>query len=384
LTDYDFADLGEMMRRKKILILDDENEIVQIITGEIGNECDIRHFKVGADFLDFIESDQFEPRNTFAFVDIVLDEDDQGGFKAIAELNAVGIYMPTIFVSYSSQEEDIQRAAEIGSYAFLNKNRLIDHPGDLRAALAQAEGAYIHRLKDKIGELNKWGNRAIVLVGSLEHEIGNLTTPIVNSALTLRERSKSATSVSSEMVEEMSQYIISAVDDVKRLLAHTFKFVKGEEGGLIATRTDIIALTKKIASRSTYQGRALTISSNVNEFFVDLDEMKYTQIIANLLSNAIRYGGVGGITVELKADESHVDVSVRDFGPVHLSRREVRRLWAPLERGDPVEPATGGGLGLTIVWQFAEMHGGSSYHAVPSDGQGGNIFGVILPKRQGA
>lgn len=371
-----------MVGRKKILILDDENEIVEIITEEIGSECDIRHFKTGPDFLEFIESDQFEPGNTFAFVDIILGEDDQGGFTAIAELNAVGIYMPTIFVSYSSQEENIQRAAEIGSYAFLNKNRLIDHPDDLRAALAQAEGAYIHRLKEKIGQLNRWGNRAIVLVGSLEHEIGNLTTPIVNSALTLRERSKSAISVSSELVEEMSGYIISAVDDVKRLLAHTFNFVKGEESGLIATRTDIVALTKRIASRSAYQGRALTIRSNVNECLVDLDEMKYTQIIANLLSNAIRYGGVGAIVVELKVGESNVDVSVRDFGPIRLSRREVRRLWAPLERGDPVEPPTGGGLGLTIVWQFAEMHGGNSYHAVPSDGDRGNIFGVILPKCQ--
>lgn len=370
-----------MAPRKRILILDDESDIVEVITSEIGAEFDILHFKTSGEFLEFIESDEFDPKDTFAFVDIVLGDDTQGGFNAIAELNAVGIYMPTIFVSSSSQETNIQKAAEIGASAFLDKLRLVTSPTDVRAAVAQADGAYIHRLKEKIGELNRWGNRAIVLVGSLEHEVGNLTTPIVNSALALRERSRSGKSVPSDLVERLSEYIISSVDDVKRLLAHTFSFVKGDQSGLIMSSVNIVRLTKQIAARTIYEGNELSVSADSDECFIYVDEMKYTQIIVNLLNNAIRYGGGGKIVVEIKADDLVVDVSVRDFGPIRLSRREVRRLWAPLERGDRVEPGTGGGLGLTIIKQFAEMHGGASYHAVPKDGLGGSIFGVKLPRR---
>lgn len=368
------------MPKRRALILDDEDDIVDIITSTIGSEYEIHHFKTIRDFLAFIESDSFESRDTFSFVDIVLDDDDQGGFKAISELNSMGIYMPTIFVSFSSQDSNIQRAAEVGAYAFLDKMSLLENPTRITAAIAQAEGAYIHRLKEKIGRLNEWGNRAIVLVGSLEHEVGNLTGPILNAALALKLLSDTQTSVPSNQVRKLCGHIISSADDVKTLLAHTFSFVKADAASLVSSNVDVVTLTRRIAERTTYRDIDLRLDFDCDTCFVALDEMKYTQIVANLLNNAIRHGGKTNIIVRLRSIGQTIDLSVRDFGPTELTQREIRRLWGPLERGEQAKTETGGGLGLTIIKYFAEMHGGASYHAYPQDGLKGNIFGVRLPK----
>jgi signal transduction histidine kinase len=51
----------------------------------------------------------------------------------------------------------------------------------------------------------------------------------------------------------------------------------------------------------------------------------------------------------------------------------------PLMRGDNAQGTAGGGYGLTIVKEFALMHGGRYYHDYPKDNESGNLFGFKLP-----
>jgi CheY-like chemotaxis protein len=124
----------------------------------------------------------------------------------------------------------------------------------------------------------------------------------------------------------------------------------------------------------------MIVDCPLRDTFVEGDEVRLTQILANLLNNAARYTDPGG-SIELRvasalgSDGSEgVELRVEDTGrgiPTELLPR-VFDLF--------VQERSGGGLGigLTLVKQLVTMHGGTV--AVQSEGPGrGSTFSVWLP-----
>lgn len=104
------------------------------------------------------------------------------------------------------------------------------------------------------------------------------------------------------------------------------------------------------------------------------------QVLLNLLDNAMKYGGDGTVVrVEVAALRgAGARLVVDDNGPgVPASERE--RIWKPFERGGAARTraAGGSGIGLTIVREIAEEHGGKAW--VESAPTGGARFVVELP-----
>ena len=114
--------------------------------------------------------------------------------------------------------------------------------------------------------------------------------------------------------------------------------------------------------------------------FVDADATRLCQIIANLLNNAAKYTPDGGrITVSAAREEGFAVITVEDSGvgiPVSLLPR-VFDLFAQGDRS--MERSQGGlGIGLALVRQLVQMHGGE----VEADSKGpgsGSTFTVRLP-----
>ncbi len=80
-----------------------------------------------------------------------------------------------------------------------------------------------------------------------------------------------------------------------------------------------------------------------------------TQIMLNLMDNAIKHGGGGQIRIELRCEAREVELSVTDFGP-GIPAADLTRVRKPFQQGGDTNPATGSGLGLTLVDQIAEAH----------------------------
>ena len=90
--------------------------------------------------------------------------------------------------------------------------------------------------------------------------------------------------------------------------------------------------------------------------------------LANLIDNAVKYGGAARVT--LRDHGSSVEVAVEDDGP-GIPEAEIEAAFEPFRRLDPSRnPESGGsGLGLTIARQVAERHGGTvALHNRPGDG----------------
>ena len=112
------------------------------------------------------------------------------------------------------------------------------------------------------------------------------------------------------------------------------------------------------------------------------DATRLQQIFWNILSNAVKFTPAGGsIRVRLSSADSQVEVEVSDTGK-GIGRDFLPRVFESLsqEGGSSTRQHGGLGLGLSIVKQLVEMHGGTV--RAESEGPGrGSTFTVSLPAR---
>lgn len=113
---------------------------------------------------------------------------------------------------------------------------------------------------------------------------------------------------------------------------------------------------------------------------VDGDPVRLTQVFANLLNNAAKYGTPGGrIAVRADIQGSWVRVEVQDSGP-GLAPEVRARLFEPFVRGDDARrhAPDGMGVGLALSRRLVDLHGGTI--AVRGEEPGdGTVFVVTLP-----
>ncbi|MEX2529020.1 MAG: two-component regulator propeller domain-containing protein [Gemmatimonadota bacterium] len=152
---------------------------------------------------------------------------------------------------------------------------------------------------------------------------------------------------------------------------------------LRAHALDFGAFVHRIGARFEPLGERLGVELRVEvphqpvEVFADPAHLD--KILANLLSNALKFTSPGGgVAVRLAADETTARVTVTDTGP-GIPSHELARIFDRFYRGEqPSEEATPGtGIGLALVRELVHLHGGSV--DVESAPGAGSQFTVTLP-----
>ena len=112
---------------------------------------------------------------------------------------------------------------------------------------------------------------------------------------------------------------------------------------------------------------------------VNADRDAVVEALLNLMSNAVKYGGEGGvIRVRVRQDRKRVLIDVEDDGP-GIPRQEQRRVFERFYRGsDQVVTRTqGSGLGLAMANLVVRTHGGKiRLQSAPGEG---SCFTIDLP-----
>jgi signal transduction histidine kinase len=114
------------------------------------------------------------------------------------------------------------------------------------------------------------------------------------------------------------------------------------------------------------------------------DPRRLTQVLDNLISNAVKFSRTGGLVrVGLRQAQGTWRIDVADTG-IGIPPDEAARLFGPFVRGSNARIAglPGTGLGLAIVKSLVEMHGGQV--KVDSVLNRGTTFSVFLPARAAA
>jgi signal transduction histidine kinase len=198
------------------------------------------------------------------------------------------------------------------------------------------------------------------LVADVAHE---LRTPVSNIQGYLEALKDGLLQPDEGTIETIHGQVIHLgllVEDL-RLLA------QAEAGALKLHRTpgrmpDVLrGCVDAVQPRAEAKGISVSLEADTAIPLVDMDSTRISQVVNNLLENAIIHTPEGGsVTVTAGAANGMVQVAVSDTG-TGIPREDLERVFERFFRADPSrDRATGGvGLGLTIAKQLIEAHGGS-------------------------
>ena len=106
------------------------------------------------------------------------------------------------------------------------------------------------------------------------------------------------------------------------------------------------------------------------------DEFRIEQVVSNLITNALRYGGRSPVKVRVYREGDEARIEVEDNG-IGISAENQKRIFQQFERVSAKTVVAGLGLGLFISEQIVAAHGGSI--VVESEINEGALFRVCLP-----
>ncbi|MFC1965531.1 CHASE4 domain-containing protein [Chloroflexota bacterium] len=249
------------------------------------------------------------------------------------------------------------------------------------AALGESAGT-IHqqyeREKELRMEVETEMNRRVEFTRALVHELKTPITPVLAASELLLEEAKE------ELIRSLSQSIHRGALNLNKRIDELLDMAKSEIGTLtlnrmsidpVPTIEEIVAGAMPLASGKG-QDLVLELPPSLPAIHVDLD--RFTQVIQNLLNNALKFTPEGGtIYVRCKVDGANLVIEVQDTGR-GLSKEERERLFDPYHRlpGDR-ERFSGLGLGLALSKNFVELHGGQIW--VKSKKSVGSTFGFSIP-----
>lgn len=217
-------------------------------------------------------------------------------------------------------------------------------------------------------------------VSNVSHE---LKTPITSMKV-LSESILMQDNVPVEMYREFMNDIVLEIDREAQIISDLLTLVKTDKGSdsLNIERVDINELMEVILKRLTplAEKRSIEITfESFREVEADIDKVKFTLAISNLIENGIKYNVDGGwIRVSLNADHRNLYIKVADSG-VGIPEDCVEHIFERFYRVDKARSRdTGGtGLGLAISKNIIVMHKGIIN--VYSEPGKGTTFTVRVP-----
>jgi len=146
-------------------------------------------------------------------------------------------------------------------------------------------------------------------------------------------------------------------------------------------QTNLSVLLRRLATDLSAQAEAsgCLIELHIQENVVGIwDDFRVEQIIVNLLTNALRYGGGHPVSVGLRATEDTAEITVSDQGD-GISKEDQERIFGKFERGGNKSIREGLGMGLYIAMQLTAAHAG--HLSVSSEPGRGATFTLQLPRK---
>src|SRR4029079_16438084 len=243
-------------------------------------------------------------------------------------------------------------------FLYGNAVPLRDQSGAPRGAI----GAFVDvtRLKQAEAALLDADRRKDEFLALLSHELRKPLAPILTAAQPIKLRSCAPPSHELEVILRQCQHLARLVDDlldVSRVSRGKVR-LRRKPLELWSAVTKAVEATGPLLEERSHR---LDLSVAPDGLCVEADEVRLTQIINNLLSNAARYTPPGGtVTITGAREDEAVVLRVRDTGTGIESALlpAVFEMFVQGARG-PDRAEGGLGLGLSLVRTLTQLHGGT-------------------------
>ena len=233
----------------------------------------------------------------------------------------------------------------------------------------------LRRSEEALLEADRRKNQFLAM---LAHELRNPLAPIRNAAQVLKliETADPNLKWSAEVIERQLKHLARLVDDLLDVARIT--------QGKVELKKEAVELSTSVASaveahRTLLDAKSHDLRLSLEPIVIDADATRLTQIVSNLLNNAIKFTPERGrIDIGTKLRDGRARLVVRDSGqgiPAEL----LPRVFETFIQGEiPIDRSQGGlGLGLPIVKSLVELHGGTI--EIRSDGGDGTEVTIDLP-----
>lgn len=254
-------------------------------------------------------------------------------------------------------EEDVQPAMELAA----------------RAALAVDNARLYRRAHEAVERREEF---LAVAAHELKTPLTALTLQLSQAERRLGEGTDDGTSLALRSLHQVKRQtrelgeLVNSLLEVSRLARNRVTFVRQP--------TQLLRLATTVVERFNTDAGGL-ISVEGEEVSGEWDPLQLEQLLAQLLSNAIKYGEGKPVQVRVEPGTDGVVLSVSDGG-AGIREADRDRLFRPFERAVPPGVIRGLGLGLYICRKIAEAHGGRIELAPPA--KEGTTLRVSLPLGQ--
>ncbi len=385
----------------KILIVDDLPENLQALEALLRHDQRVIHQASSGDAaLALLLEHEF----ALAILDVQMP--GMNGFELAEVMRSTSRtrHIPIVFVSAAGRELDYAfKGYENGAVDFLYKP--ID-PGAVRSKVAvfvaldqqrretrrqmlelersrQEQETLLRELNQTQQELQRSLKMRDEFMSLVAHE---LRTPLNTLFLETQMRSLqikrgNAAAFAPQQMEAMVQRDERQIKSMIRLIDDMLDVSRMRSGKLSIrpTQVQLMTLLERVVSDLSLQaattGSSLTLLPH-EPVSGCWDEFRVEQVIVNLLTNALRYGGGQPVEVSVEQMGECVRIDVRDSGK-GIAPADLERIFEPFERGARNGEPKGLGLGLYISRQLAISHSGEL--RVTSNPGEGSTFSLMLP-----
>lgn len=226
--------------------------------------------------------------------------------------------------------------------------------------------------------LNEQENIRKRLTSDVAHE---LRTPVANVSANIEAMVEGALEPDNARLESCYNELMRITDIISDL--EKLRQIENEKLVLERTSVDVKELCESVIQAFKAQLESKQISCTVNADHVSrmADKNRLYQVMANLISNAIKYTQNGGcINVDVVDNKDFVAISVKDNG-IGINESDLPFIFERFYRTDKSRNRTtgGAGIGLAIVKAIVLAHGGEV--SVESKESVGSTFKVVLPQK---
>ncbi len=229
--------------------------------------------------------------------------------------------------------------------------------------LRQAQNR-VHSLQNDIQQLNASLDYAKNAEENRRQLVSNITHELKTPLAVIHGY---AEGLQAGIAEEKQAYYLSTIlEESEKMDAMVLEMLDMSrlEAGKVRLNTDhfsLLALSKEVLNRlAPEESRVHQIEILYsNDCMVVADEGRITQVVTNLISNALKYTPAGGnIWLRIYDRAGSARFSITNTG-AHLSEEALEKIFEPFYRADPSRSDRGTGLGLPIARSIIQLHRGT-------------------------
>jgi two-component system sensor histidine kinase/response regulator len=363
----------------KILVTDDERDLVEMLAFSLGRRgYDIVRAYDGLEAWEKVKEEKFD----LLVLDLMmpgLDGWEVCRFIRKSEDPQIR-EIPILILSARAMAEDRVRGLELGAEDYITK------PFSLTELMLRIEKLLNRRqaiasLQSELALLQSQTREQEEKVCKIVHD---LKTPLVSmgasAKLLMKPREKDEAMEMLRSIYENSLRLSRRLEEILLFSASSFS-----EKKIQMKEVNLNLLAERL--RVTFQGiaREKMIEIKFHPFPafppISGDERWLERALENLLGNALKYTPEGGrveVGGSMSPGEEKVEIWVRDNGRGIFSE-EVQQIFHPFHRGRNALNEPGVGLGLSLVKEVADLHGGEV--RVRSEPGKGSAFSLFFPLR---